>query len=77
MAQLSAGIKLPAPCFISKRYSMGFFECCHKCKAPKRHTGCHKSCPEYAKAKKEFEEHKETVRLHRYVEQQGLYKRKK
>ena len=25
--------------------------CCHYCVAPKRHPGCHDSCPEYAAEK--------------------------
>lgn len=27
------------------------FECCYKCKAPKRHPGCHDHCEEYAEAR--------------------------
>ena len=29
------------------------YECCHKCKPPKRHAGCHASCGDYEKAVKE------------------------
>lgn len=29
--------------------------CCHGCMAPKRHPGCHDTCPEYRKEKAEHE----------------------
>lgn len=32
--------------------------CCYKCVAPKRHPGCHGTCPEYIK---EREEHQRQV----------------
>jgi hypothetical protein len=38
---------------------MGFFECCHVCKPPKRSPGCHSKCPEYLKQKKLWDEHQE------------------
>jgi hypothetical protein len=31
---------------------------CHYCVAPKRHPGCHDTCPEYQKAKAEHEARK-------------------
>ena len=34
--------------------------CCKDCVAPKRHVGCHSSCPEYLKAK---EEHDRVVQM--------------
>lgn len=37
---------------------MGFFECCHHCVAPKRYPGCSGKCPEYAKARGEYDEYK-------------------
>lgn len=37
---------------------MGFFECCHKCVAPKRYPGCSGTCPEYAEQKILFEARK-------------------
>ena len=33
--------------------------CCHGCMAPKRHPGCHDTCPEYLKEKAEHEIQKE------------------
>jgi hypothetical protein len=30
---------------------MKLFECCYHCVAPKRHPGCHSSCPDYIKQK--------------------------
>jgi hypothetical protein len=30
---------------------MNFFECCHYCKPPKRHPGCHEKCGEYKKGR--------------------------
>lgn len=27
---------------------MGFFDCCIKCKPPKRYPGCSDKCPEYS-----------------------------
>lgn len=35
---------------------MNLFECCHYCVPPKRHTGCHSTCPEYKKARAELDE---------------------
>lgn len=29
--------------------------CCHGCIAPKRHPGCHGTCPEYLKEKAEYD----------------------
>ena len=37
---------------------MGFFECCHVCKAPKRYPGCHDKCPDYIKQKAKWEDFK-------------------
>lgn len=33
-------------------------KCCQYCVAPKRHPGCHGTCPEYLKEKAEHEERK-------------------
>ena len=33
-------------------------ECCHGCVPPKRHTACWGHCPEYAKAREEYEARK-------------------
>lgn len=32
-----------------------YFECCHKCVAPKRYPGCSGSCPEYKEARARFD----------------------
>ncbi len=32
--------------------------CCHGCVAPKRHPGCHSTCPEYLKQRAEYDERK-------------------
>ncbi len=34
---------------------------CKDCIAPKRHPGCHSTCPEYLKAKEEWEELKKVM----------------
>ena len=33
--------------------------CCHGCMVPKRHPGCHDTCPEYLKERAEHEARKE------------------
>ena len=38
---------------------MNYFECCHKCVAPKRYPGCSAKCPEYAEARAKFNADKE------------------
>lgn len=38
---------------------MGFFECCHYCKPPKRYPGCHDKCPDYKEQKRLWDERKE------------------
>ena len=43
---------------------MGFFECCHYCKPPKRHPGCHDNCHDYTEQKKLYNERK-------FIERQG------
>ena len=37
---------------------MNFFECCHHCVAPKRHSKCHIDCPEYLEAKERWDVYK-------------------
>ena len=44
---------------------MNFFECCQKCKHPKRYPGCSAKCPEYAKGRKLLNEAKKRERLHK------------
>lgn len=41
---------------------MGFFECCHICKPPKRYPGCSGKCPEYAEQRAKFDERKAIAR---------------
>ncbi len=33
----------------------GFFECCRYCVAPKRHPGCHSTCPDYLQQRAEYD----------------------
>lgn len=37
---------------------MGKITCCNDCIAPKRHPGCHASCPEYIAEKAVYNERK-------------------
>ena len=32
-----------------------FFSSCYHCKPPKRHPGCHATCPNYAEDKKNYD----------------------
>lgn len=41
---------------------------CHYCVAPKRHPGCHDTCPEYQKAKAEHEARKAAADKKRAIE---------
>lgn len=41
---------------------------CYGCVAPKRHPGCHASCPEYAKDDAEHQARKEQERQERYMD---------
>ena len=43
----------------------GYFECCHRCKPPKRHPGCHAKCPEYLRAAEAWEKVREAARKER------------
>lgn len=45
--------------------------CCKDCKAPKRHPGCHGSCPEYIEEKTAHENEREANFRKREV-QRGL-----
>lgn len=49
----------------------GYFECCYKCKPPKRYPGCHAECPEYLKAKEEWDKVREVERKQR--EQENIF----
>ena len=33
---------------------MSMFEHCHHCVAPKRHPGCHSTCPEYKQDREQY-----------------------
>lgn len=35
---------------------MAIIECCHHCKPPKRHPGCHGQCPEYKAERATYDE---------------------
>lgn len=43
------------------------FECCRKCKPPKRTPGCHDRCPEYKQAKLEYNTKKEEIDRQRRI----------
>ncbi len=45
---------------------MGFFECCHKCIAPKRHPGCHSECPEYIEQRKLLDQRNEAEKQRKF-----------
>lgn len=36
--------------------------CCYNCVPPKRHPGCHSTCPEYIEEKKQSEKMREAIR---------------
>ena len=40
------------------------FECCRHCVAPKRHPGCHATCPEYPIALKQHRREQEYLNRH-------------
>ena len=42
---------------------MKFFECCHKCKPPRRYPGCSARCPDYKKDRKLYDEFVEAEKL--------------
>ena len=42
---------------------MKFFECCIKCKPPKRYPGCSANCPDYKKDRAKFDEYKAQEKL--------------
>jgi hypothetical protein len=48
--------------FLIQEVHMNFFECCQKCKAPKRYPGCHGKCPEYKGQRKLWDEHQAAKR---------------
>lgn len=39
--------------------------CCKGCVPPKRHIGCHSTCPEYSEEREEFDKTKEQIRIGR------------
>lgn len=41
---------------------------CYKCVAPKRHPGCHATCPDYAKDDAEHQARKEKERQEKYMD---------
>lgn len=48
---------------------------CRYCTAPKRHPGCHSTCPEYLKDKAEHERRKEQLDKERAV-QNAIYEQR-
>lgn len=42
-----------------------YFECCRHCTAPKRHAGCHSSCPEYLASSAAWQEEQARERAER------------
>jgi hypothetical protein len=40
---------------------MELFECCLKCKPPKRYPGCHSKCDDYLRDKKVLEKRNELI----------------
>lgn len=50
----------------------GAYDCCYGCVAPKRHSGCHSTCPEFEKRKekekqmKEFEKENRPPKIYNY-----------
>ena len=55
--------------------AIGFFESCHICKPPKRHTGCHDHCKEYAEEKARHEAYKEAERQQIHLDRE-IYRQK-
>ena len=52
------------------------FTCCRYCVAPKRHPGCHGTCPEYIKQREEYEQFKAIRDKQNFVSQSiGLQRR--
>ena len=47
-------------------------KCCYGCKPPKRHAGCHATCPEYIAENKQHTEEREASYRKR-VAVQGVY----
>lgn len=54
---------------------MNYFECCHKCVAPKRYPGCSGKCPEYAEARAKYDADKakanERITLKYYINEKS------
>lgn len=48
------------------------FDCCRYCVAPKRHPGCHATCPDYKEAK--AEENKRKAYLQPHVADKYIYR---
>lgn len=38
-----------------------YFSSCYRCEPPKRHPGCHATCPEYIEDRKAYDTMKEAV----------------
>ena len=44
-----------------------YFEECQKCVPPKRHPGCHGTCPDYAKARAKYDADKAKAEAGNYL----------
>ena len=45
----------------------GIITCCYHCVAPKRHPGCHSTCPEYLKQRAEHDELKAVADKQKFI----------
>jgi Na+-translocating ferredoxin:NAD+ oxidoreductase RnfC subunit len=50
-------------------------KCCHKCVAPKRHPGCHATCPEYIEENQTHQAEREEIRKYKEVNN-SVYRQK-
>lgn len=50
-------------------------QCCRYCVAPKRHPGCHSTCPEYLKEKALYDERKTAADQKKFTSQVVLSQR--
>lgn len=45
-----------------------YFNCCHGCVPPKRHPGCHSTCPDGIADKQAWEEERKKISAERHKE---------
>ena len=53
---------------------MNYFECCHRCVAPKRYPGCSGSCPEYKEARARYDADKDKEKGRKALDQYYILK---